>query len=199
MSKLFESGELRQTILLVLGLSVMMFSRILLDDLMYFIVSTITIILIIALVILQQYIFQIELSKYPCLKLLTYPERRYLQLFIKQMNSVKVENNEYIEVILGKPVTHKEFGKIKKVFLEVHNSTFDDHIEFSSSYVTYQGYVIEHPAVDVGIGYEISGVIDHGQPYPVYLLLLGGKDFPKITKSKDIYELVSLLNYVLKR
>lgn len=88
-----ESPEIRQTIILIIAISIMMFARILANTLLYFIISTITMIVIILIMVLQQYLYQVELGKYPCLKILTYPERRYIQLFVKKAESIESEKD----------------------------------------------------------------------------------------------------------
>ena len=124
---------------------------------------------------------QLAAAPHPYLKTIVRPDNKELHIFVdKDMSFDRPLGNGIHEAHFKTvaPVKYKDYGKIKEVIV-LHKGKLSDHVYFRPGKAVWRGIFIEHPAVEtieVIQAQTATTSIDHGEPIPIFQLLMGSKD-----------------------
>lgn len=124
---------------------------------------------------------QLAAVPHPYLKVIVRPDNKELHVFVdKDMSFDRPLGNGIHEAHFKTvyPIKYKDYGKIKEVIM-LHRGKLSDHIYFRPGTAVWKGIFVKHPAVEtveVAQASTATTTIDHGEPIPIFHLLMGSKD-----------------------
>jgi len=123
---------------------------------------------------------QIKASPYPYLELIVRPDNKKLHCFVeKDLSYQRHLGNGFYEshLKLAVPVKFKDYGKVKEIIL-LHRGRLSERVNLRPGTAVWYGLFISHPATDIVEVVQAktaTTTIDHGEPVPVFYLVMGGR------------------------
>jgi hypothetical protein len=124
---------------------------------------------------------QLAAAPHPYLKVIVRPDNKELHVFVdKDMSFDRHLGNGVHEAHFKTvyPVKYKDYGKIREIIV-LHRGKLSDHVYFRPGTAVWKGIFVKHPAVEtieVAQASTATTTIDHGEPIPIFHLLMGSKD-----------------------
>jgi len=124
---------------------------------------------------------QFAAAPHPYLKVIVRPDNKELHVFVdKDLSFDRHLGNGIHEAHFKTvyPIKYKDYGKIREIIV-LHRGKLSDHVYFRPGTAVWKGIFVKHPAVEtieVVQASTAATTIDHGEPIPVFHLLMGSKD-----------------------
>jgi hypothetical protein len=123
---------------------------------------------------------QVAVSRYPYLQLVVRPENTVLHCFVEKDQSLSRRIGEDLyeaRIALAYPVRYGEYGRVKTIAI-LHRGRWSERVYLRPGQAYFQGLRVPHPQTEIVevAQSRMTASIDHGEPIPVFWMLLASKD-----------------------
>lgn len=124
---------------------------------------------------------QLAAAPHPYIKMIVRPENKELHVFVDtDMSYDRYLGGDLYEAHFKTaiPIKYKDYGKIREVII-LHKGKFKDRTYFRPGTAIWKGISVKHSTteiIEVKQAKTTTTTIDHGEPLPVFQLIMGSKD-----------------------